>query len=256
LSFIDAHLHLADNGYAGKVEEVVEDAAQHNVHQMLSNATDYESSIETIRLAKRFPGHVLAAIGVHPSTATRSGAFNLEKFANTIDANHELISAIGEIGLDGTYTQDEAAKARQKEVFRFFLELGEQRRLPAVVHSRGAVPETLTTLAGFRIPHVLLHWYDGPKENFELLKERGYLISIGPAIMYSPKITEIARTADTSLILTETDGPVRYRGLFGGQLTKPSSVIEVVKKLAEVRGMSVDAIKSTISSNFERFLHG
>jgi TatD DNase family protein len=255
LSYVDAHIHLADPGYAGRVEEVVEDASQHNVSQMLSNAVDYESSLATIRLAKRFPARVLAAVGVHPFTATKSNALDLDKFRTLIDDNDRWITAIGEIGLDGKYTQDEHRKAAQRETFRFFLRLAEEKKLAVVVHSRGAVTDTLTSLADFRIPRVLLHWYDGPIENLPLLKESEYMISTGPAVLYSRKIAEIARAVDPGLILTETDGPVKYHGLFGDQLTKPSFVVEVVKKLSEVKGVSSDAMKSTISSNFQRFLH-
>jgi len=256
LTYVDAHLHLADPGYAGKVEAVVEEAGQHDVTQMLSNATDYESSLETIRLAKKFPDRVLAAVGVHPSTATRSSALNLNKFAEMIDDNARWIKAIGEIGLDGTYTQDERAKTKQQQVFRFFLELAEERKLPVTIHSRGAVLETLALLADFRIPCVLFHWYDGPTANLPLLRQHAYLISIGPAMSYSRKVTEIARLADPGLILSETDGPVKYRGLFGGQPAAPACVVEVVRRLAEEKGMSLDAMKSMISSNFQRFLHG
>jgi TatD DNase family protein len=254
LTYVDAHLHLADPGYADKVEEVVDDAAQHNVSRMLSNAVDHESSLATIRLAKQFPSRVLAAVGVHPFTVTRPGALNLDKFSRMIDDNSGWISAIGEIGLDGKYAQDERVRARQRETFRFFLGLAEEKNLPVVVHSRGAVTEALASLADFRLPHVLLHWYDGPIENLSVLREREYLISIGPAALYSRKIAKIARAVDPGLILSETDGPVKYRGLFGDRVARPSFVVEVVKKLAELRGMNPEDTQSTISSNFERFL--
>jgi TatD DNase family protein len=218
---------------------------------MLSNAVDYESSLETIRLAIQFPGCVLAAVGVHPFTATKSSALDLGKFGGTIDDNAGWIKAIGEIGLDGKYTQDEHIKAKQKEVFRFFLGLAEERKLPVVVHSRGAVPETLSCLADFRIPRVLLHWYDGPIEALKTIKERGYLISIGPALLYSRRIQQIASMADPSMILSETDGPVLYRGLFEGQVTLPSHVVDVVRKLADVKGVSSDTMRSRILSSFQ-----
>jgi TatD DNase family protein len=171
-----------------------------------------------------------------------------------IDDNREWVRAIGEIGLDGKYTQDERIMARQRKTFRFFLGLAEERNLPVVVHSRDAVTEALTSLADFRLPHVLLHWYDGPIENLSLLNEREYLISIGPAALYSRKIAEIARAAYPRMILSETDGPVKYRGLFADKVARPSFVVEVVKKLAELRGANSGDVKSTICSNFERFL--
>ena len=253
-SYVDAHIHLADKGYAGKVKETVEDAARHNVVRMLSNATDYQSSLDTISLAKKFPQRVLAAVGVHPSTVVERGNLQLQEFAKMIDANRPWIAAIGEIGLDGKYTQDERTKAKEREVFRFFLRLAEEKNLPVVVHSRQAVSETINSLADFRLPSVLLHWYDGPIENLPRFNKQRYMISIGPALLYSRKITEIARAADADLILTETDGPVTYRGIFGNELTKPWFVAEVVWKLAEVRGTDSDAIESTVFSNFERYL--
>ena len=254
VNYIDAHIHLADPGYTGKVSEVVQGAGQHNVAQMLSNATDYQSSLDTINLARAFPGRVLAAVGVHPFTVLQSDNLHLEEFRRMIEENSRWITAIGEIGLDGKYTQDERIKARQRETFRFFLSLAEEKSLPVVVHSRQAIPETIDSLANFHLPSVLLHWYDGPTENLSLLKDQRYMISIGPALLYSRKIAEIARAIGSNLILTETDGPVTYRGLFGNELTKPWFVSEVVKKLAEVRGTSCDVMSSTVFSNFRRFL--
>jgi TatD DNase family protein len=172
-----------------------------------------------------------------------------------IDENAEWISAIGEIGLDGKYTQDESVKARQKKVFHFFLALAEEKNLPVVVHSRRAISETLDSLASFKTLAVLMHWYDGEIENLPFLKERGYMISIGPAVLYSPKIIELAQAADIHMILTETDGPVAFRGLFGGQQTKPSFVVEVASKLAELKAVSQDNMRSTIFSNFQRYVH-
>jgi TatD DNase family protein len=256
LSFVDAHIHLADPGYAGKVEEVVEDANQHNISCMLSNATDYETSLATISLAKRYPGRVLAAVGVHPFTATKTESFQLDEFAALIGENADWVRAIGEIGLDGKYTQDERIKNREQEVFRFFLGMAEERNLPAVVHSRQAVAEILDVLAEFKVPKILFHWYDGPIEDIHLLKERGYWISIGPAVLYSRRIGEIVRAVDLSMVLSETDGPVSYRGLFEGQLTQPSFVVAVVQKIAEIKGSSLELVRNQILSNFQKFALG
>jgi len=252
--YIDAHIHLADQRYAGKVEEIVQAAPRHNVSQMLSNATDYQSSLDTINLAKKFPQQVLAAVGVHPSAVVESDNLHLQEFGKMIDANRGSITAIGEVGLDGKYTQDGQIMAKEREVFRFFLGLAEEKSLPVVVHSRQAVSETVASLADFRLPSVLLHWYEGPIENLSLFKDRGYMVSLGPALLYSRKITEIARATDANMILTETDGPVHFRGIFGDELTKPWFVVEVVRKLAEVRSATSDEIRSTIFSNFQRYL--
>jgi len=253
VGYVDAHIHLADPGYGGKAEEVIQDAAHHNVSKMLSNAVDYKTSLETINIAKNSTGRVLAAVGVHPSATLETHDLHLDEFRKMVDLNPNSISAIGEIGLDGKYSQDERVKAKQNEVFRFFLALAEEKRLPVVVHSRQAVSETIDALAHFHLPSVLLHWYDGPTVSLSTLKDRGYMISIGPAVLYSRKIAEIARAVNGDLILTETDGPVAYRGLFGKELTKPWFVVNVVRRLAELRGTEPDEMRSAVYSNFQRF---
>ena len=253
MSFVDAHIHLADPGYAGKLESVLENANKHDVAQLLSNATDYETSLATLSLAKQYQGKVLAAIGVHPFIHTKTESFQLDKFPTLLDENRDWVRAIGEIGLDGKYTQDELIKNRQLEIFRFFLKLAEERNLPAVVHSRQAVAEILDTIADFKVPKILFHWYDGPIENLHLFKERGYWISIGPAVSYSRRISEIAHAADLSILLSETDGPVSYRGLYGDKLTQPSFVVAVVDKIAELKGLTPEIVRDQIVSNFQKF---
>jgi TatD DNase family protein len=253
LSYVDAHLHLADPGFSGRVEGAIDDANKSNVAFLLSNAVDFDTSIQTIALAKRYPAKVLAAIGVHPSTATRTADLQLDKFEQLIRDNADHVSAIGEIGLDGKYTQDETLKKRQRDVFRFFLSLAERKGLPVVVHSRLAVNEVLETLSDFHLSKVLLHWYDGPVE-LGLLTEKGYMISIGPAVYTSRTISEIAQKADLDMILTETDGPVNYRGPFEGKPTQPSFVVEVVRKLAEIKTVSTDTMRRAVERNFRELI--
>ena len=255
MSFVDAHIHLAEQGYAGKIVEILEDVRTNDISCVLSNATDYQTSLETIALAKRYEGTVLAAVGVHPSAATKDDDPHLEKFSALVDENKNWIKAIGEIGLDGKYAISDRVKTKQRDIFRFFLSLAEERKLPVVVHSRQAPAEVLKALADYRIPRVLLHWYDGPLENIPLFKKLGYLISIGPVLFYSARIEEIARVAEPNMLLTETDGPVTYRGPFAGQLTKPSFVIQVVHKLAELKGATSNEMRDVVFANLQRFLN-
>ena len=254
MSYVDAHLHLADPGFAGRTEQAIDDATKNKVMRLLSNSVDYETSTQTIALAKRYSPIVLAAIGVHPSTAMNTKDPRLDGFQQLIEDNEGYLAAIGEVGLDGKYTQDEQARKRQLEVFRFFLGLAERRGLPVVVHSRMAVDEVLGTLQDFHLPKVLLHWYDGPLDKLEVVRERGYLASIGPAVFYSRAINQVAANVPLDMILSETDGPVKYHGPFEGRPTQPSFVVDVVRKVAEIKSLHVDAVREAVWSNFRKLI--
>jgi TatD DNase family protein len=255
LTYIDAHLHVADPGYAGQVEFIVQDAVRNSVSQLLSNAVDYETSVETVALAKRHQGLILAAVGVHPSTATKTEDCKLREFEKLLQETHKHVKAIGEIGLDGTYTQDLERKKRQREVFQFFLHLAEQNELPVIIHSRSAVEDVLNVLPNFRLQRVLLHWFDGTTDQLKICGDRGYLISFGPALLYSRRLQELVRLADISTVLTETDGPVRFRGpQFEGKVTMPSFVIHVAHKIAEIKSISTEDTQDAVWQNFKRLV--
>ncbi len=80
------------------------------------------------------------------------------------------------------------------------------------------------------------------------------MVSVGPAVLYSKKIEDIARNVELNSILTETDGPVKYYGPFKGRETKPSFVLEVVQKLAEIRSQSVETVRESICNNFQTMI--
>ena len=253
MSYVDAHVHLADPGYQEDLESILRCEANQIVQNLLSNATDYETSVKTVSISRKHEGRVFAAVGIHPWTIVQNLQQPVEKFQSLIEADKHHISAIGEIGLDGQYSQDEDNRNRQREIFKFFLQLAERKKLPVVVHSRLAVDETLEILSSFNLTGVLMHWYSGPIDKLRVIRDRGYLISIGPSVTYTKRIAEIARTADRATILTETDGPVQYYGPFKGKRTEPFFVVDVVKKLSEIRNEPPDTIRDVVLHNFHRF---
>jgi len=254
MSYVDAHIHLADSGYQDDLESILRGEANEIVQSLLSNGTDYETSVKTISISRQYEGRVFAAIGIHPWTIVQNVRQPVEKFEDLIEADNSHVYAIGEIGLDGQYTQDIDKKNHQLEIFKFFLELAERKKLPVVVHSRLAAEETLELLPSFNLTRVLMHWYSGPTEKLRVIKDRGYLISIGPSVTYTKRISEIARIADLATILTETDGPVQYHGPFKGRRTEPFFVVDVVQKLSEIRNEQVEIIRDAVRSNFLRFI--
>ncbi|MEM3788413.1 MAG: TatD family hydrolase [Candidatus Bathyarchaeia archaeon] len=253
LKFADAHIHLSDEEYAEKIEEIILDAKNSNVVALVSNSMNLETSIKSLELAKRHDGMVYAALGIHPwnvNTLTEEELQQITELTMKQRRNKALI-AIGEVGLDYKH---EKIWEKQLRVFDEMLRLAEKLNLPAIIHSRGTTAQIVDMLPSYNLKKVLLHWFSNPISALPKAIERGYYISEGPPAAYSNGIREVVKRIPLTNLLTETDGPVRYfKGPFNGKMTTPAFIPIVVGAIAEIKGISVEEAADQIVKNFEEF---
>jgi TatD DNase family protein len=255
MKLIDAHIHLSDAEYAKCTEELVTDARSSDVVALVSNSMDLETSIGSLKLAEKHPGHVYPALGIHPWNVNSLKENELE---DTVQLIHEqsrkkAVAAIGEIGLDYKY---ETIWAKQLTVFDKMLHLAEELDLPVIVHSRGTTAQIVDMLPSYNLKRVLLHWFSHPMSALYKAVDHGYFITEGPPVAYSNGIREVVKKVPLTNLLTETDGPVTYRkSPYNGQLTRPSFIRTVVEAVAEVKGMAVADVAEQIARNFEGFFN-
>ena len=106
----------------------------------------------------------------------------------------------------------------------------------------------------------IVHFFRGTKEDARKLLDMGFYFTFGGVITFVRDYDEIVKCIPMDRILSETDAPyvtpAPYRGKsFGGTQGKrnePAYVIEVVKKLAELKGVSVEDVKDKIWENARR----
>lgn len=255
MKLVDAHIHLSNKEYLGKMEELIADAQSANVVALVSNSVDLETSIDTLRLAEKYPRLVYPALGIHPWNVNILKENELEETLKLIRDQHQkkTVAAIGEIGLDYTY---EATFAMQMMVFERMLHLAEELALPVIIHSRGTTAQIIDMLSAYNLERVLLHWFSHSSGTLHKAVDHGYFITDGPPVAYSNGIREVVREAPLTNFLTETDGPVTYRKApFNGQLTKPSFIRTIVEAVAEVKQIAAADAAEQIAKNFERFFN-
>lgn len=255
MRFVDAHIHLSDPEYNGKVESIIEDARKSNVVALVSNSMNYESSMLSLQLAEQNSGLVYAALGIHPWNIQHLSSNELEQTLDLIfkqGNRREKVVAIGEIGLDFSYGK-EKLKDLQIKVFNEMLQAAEKQSLPVIVHSRRTAPKIMSILSSFNVKKVLFHWFSGPAELLPKILESGYYISEGPPSVYSRRTREVIKLVPLGSLLTETDGPVRFGGPFYGKITTPSFIPQVVRAVAEIKGVEENDVASQILKNFTDF---
>jgi TatD DNase family protein len=256
MRFVDAHIHLADNRYSQNVGEIVDEAKRLNVFALVANSMDLESSRRSIQLAEEYADHVYAALGIHPWNTKQLKPNEVQDTIDLILGNAEnrrRVVAVGEIGLDASYSGNGEPTEIQMQVFHEMLSAAEKLSLPAIIHSRGTTSQIVSILPSYKIRKVLLHWFSQPHSLIPTIVDRGYYITEGPPAVFSGGIREVIRRMPLTNLMTETDGPVRFRGPFKDKLTTPSFIPTVVEAIAQLKGKEKTVVAEQIFQNFVDF---
>jgi TatD DNase family protein len=253
MRFVDAHVHLSDEEYAGCVDEVISESRKANVVAIVSNSVDLKTCRESLRLAEKYSGLVYAALGIHPWNVQTITEEEKQQTISLIEEqrNNKALVAIGEIGLDSKYMD---VWDKQMKVFDEMLHLAEKLDLPVVVHSRGTTAQIVDMLPSYRLKKVLLHWFSNPISALDKAVTNGYCITEGPPTAYSNGIQDVVRKVPLTNLMTETDGPVHYfRKPFEGKRTTPAYIPVVVKAIAQIKQFPEIEVSEQILKNFQVF---
>ena len=276
--FIDTHCHLEDENFSGDRAAVVERAKLAGVEQIINFGSTPQSSEAVVELTKTFP-ELYAGVGIHPEEIDSFDENTCARLAELASSNvtfhpiedGELTSvtktlreapsvppllkrvvAIGEIGLDYHWEKDSSRRLIQQKIFVAQLDLARQLHLPVCVHDRDAHADTLKILQaeahGLR---GVLHCYSGSLETAREVFKLGWLIGVDGPLTFknSAKLPEIVKAVPRDRILIETDAPYLAPVPFRGKRNEPAYVVEVAKKLAELRNETLDEVAAYTCAN-------
>jgi len=193
-----------------------------------------------------------ASAGVHPHQAWLATDSAYERLRGL--ARDGRIVAIGEIGLDFHY--DYSPRDTQRKVFRRQVRLARDVGLPIVVHTREADDETASLLEqeGARETGGVIHCFTGGPELARRALALGFSISFS-GIMTFPRaeaIQQVAREVPEDRLLVETDAPFLAPPPHRGKRNEPAFVVEVARKLAALRGVTLEQIGSAAQRNYAK----
>lgn len=238
MNCIDVHCHINDEDY-GSVEELIKNIQTAGVKKIISVGFDLPSSEYCRALSEKYDGVYFTA-GFHPTELKDFKDGDLEKIA--LLAAHEKCVAIGEIGLD--YHYDDTDKALQERVFKAQLALAERLNMPVQIHSRDCAEDMLNILKEWtgRLK-IMLHCYSHSTEIATELQKLGVYFSFGGTSTWSgsKKARRTISALPMDRILTETDSPyLPPKSKYGQFPNTPESIPEILKNIAEIRGISED----------------
>ncbi len=257
--YVDAHCHIQFEQYTEDDVELIERMRAEGVAGIVVGV-DLDSSEKAIALAEKHE-HLFASVGLHPNRVAEEP---FDEAAYRALAAHPKVVAIGECGLDyfrPTEVNDEV-KAKQKEILQKHIELAVELDRPLILHPRpskgtmDAYRDLIDILKEAKAAHPALrgdaHFFVGGVAEEEALIALGFTVSFTAVITFARDYDEVIRAAPLASILSETDAPYIAPASRRGKRNDPLAVIEVVSKIAEIRGEDTETVRAALLTNAER----
>lgn len=266
--FTDSHCHLDFPELQSNLTEIRANMAQAQVTRALCIGTTLEKFPAVHALATNHD-NFWATVGVHPDNDP-SPDLREPTFDDLITlASLPRVVGIGETGLD-YYRLGErtvADMAWQRERFRTHIRAAQHVQKPLVIHTRASSVDTLAILreegetqrhTGQRSAGGVFHCFTETAEVARAALDMGFYISFSGILTFktAQDLRDVAAFVPLDRILIETDSPYLAPIPYRGKTNNPSYVPWVAKKLAEIKGRSVEEIGLTTSQNFDDLFAG
>ena len=245
---IDTHCHIDFEDFDSDREEVIKRAKDKLDHVIVSGYSN-ESNMKVLQLSKDYEGFIYPTFGFHPVSSQNATEEDL-KIAHENIRNHlDDIMAIGEVGMDYYYVTDKALRERQQEIFRSFLELANEYKVPIVMHVRDCEKKAVNIIDDYdNIPYFVFHCYGGSLKTAKRIMNRDdSYMSFSTMLCYSKHHQDLIEKIDLDYVLTETDSP--YLAMTKEERNEPANVVNAVHKIAEIKGMDVSTVDEITTNN-------
>lgn len=268
MRFLDVHTHAQFAAYDLDRTEVINRALSMGVG-VINVGTEKRTSKKAVDFAHGFED-AWATVGIHPTHASGSSHHDENEVEEAVGPEGEKfdyeyykklaadpkVVAIGECGLDYFRLEGgEEAKKKQKEVFLRQIELAREVRKPLMIHCRSAFLDLIEILnTKYKIlntPPGIIHFFSGTKDDAEKLLDMGFYFTFGGVITFVRDYDKVIEMIPVERILSETDAPYVAPAPYRGKRNEPAYVVEVVKKLAELKKLSMGAMAAQILKNAE-----
>src|SRR3990167_2280450 len=234
---IDTHCHLDFKDFDNDRDSVIDRAKKKGVVRVINVGSSIEGSRRAVELAKKYD-MVHASIGIHPHEAGSVTDKIIEEIKNL--AHQDKVVAIGEVGLD--YYRNLSSKDSQQIVFKKFIDIAYQLKLPLIIHSREADSDMLRILKDEKDKQLtgVVHCFSGSREFLKECLDIGFYISFTCNLTFkkAEALRGVAKVAPMERVLLETDAPYLSPEGLRGKRNEPAHLTYLVDEWVKLSGLS------------------
>jgi TatD DNase family protein len=253
---IDTHSHFNLSQFDADRDAAIARMEEKDV-QTICIGVDLDTSIYAAELAKAHAS-IWAIVGQHPTEWCK--AFDQNAFEELL--KQENVVGIGECGLDYFRERDRGEKETQVQLFEAQIAFAATHNLPLMLHIRpqqgtmDAYDDALAILKRWKQQYPDLtgtaHFFVGDKRIAQEFLDLGFYISFSGVITIFPEYEDMVRFVPIDRMLSETDAPFAAPLPWRGKRCEPQYVLEVVRKIAELKELPLADVERQLLENAER----
>ncbi len=251
---IDTHTHLYAEEFNTDRTALIQKAINNGIQKFYLPNIDSTSIEGMQQLEIDFPANCFAMMGLHPCSVNATVETELAIVKSWLEKRK--YKAVGEIGIDLYW--DKTFLKEQQHAFKLQLQWALDYNLPVSIHCREAFDEIYEVLISFKkLPKAIFHCFSGNAEQAQKILALGkFKLGIGGVLTFKNSgLDKAIENVELEHLVLETDAPYLAPVPFRGKRNEPSYLLEVAKKLAELKNVSMSEVESVTTKNAQ-FIFG
>lgn len=249
MKLIDTHTHLYVKEFDEDREAMIQRAIAAGVEQFYLPSIDASSTQKMLDLETKYPAQMKLMMGLHP---TYVKAETYEKELKWVKSwlDKRDFAAVGEIGIDLYW--DQSTLDIQQMAFNTQIEWAKEKKLPIVIHGRNSFDEIFEILEQHKGEDLfgIFHCFSGNKAQAQQAIDYHLKLGIGGVVTFkNGKIDQFLNEIPLEHLVLETDAPYLAPVPYRGKRNESAHLVEVVKKLSDLYGLSEIEIANITTQN-------
>jgi len=252
---IDTHSHIYLSEFDSDLEQVVLNAKEAGVTQVLMPNVDVSTMGAMHRVEMLYPTFCKSMMGLHPTSVDANYQKPLDEVLSQFQ-NRSYV-AVGEIGIDLYW--DKTFLSQQIVVFEKQLVLAKQLKLPVVIHCRDAFKEVFEVVERQMDADLrgVFHSFTGSAQDAAtIMSYPQFMLGINGVVTFkNSSLREVLTNVDISRLVLETDAPYLAPVPYRGRRNEPSYLTHVATTLAGVYGCTFDEVDVITTQNAQKLFN-
>lgn len=246
--WIDSHAHIYSDDFDVDRIDMMHRAEEKGVDKIFMPNIDHTSIDVMLDVESKYPSKCFPMMGLHPCSVKKD--FEKELYIVESWLAKRKFAAVGEMGTDLYW--DKTFWDQQVEAFTIQVGWAKKYKLPIVVHCRESIDQTIELAEKLQDGNLtgVFHCFTGDVTQAEKLIKLGFYLGIGGVATFKKGGMEnVLPHIPLDRIVLETDSPYLTPTPHRGKRNEPSYIPLIGSRVAEIKNITVDELKSATTQN-------